>query len=50
MKSMAKDAEVQLELSNQKDKILEDAKKMSTTELMDKMKVDSNFAKIILNK
>lgn len=50
LKSMAQEAKVDLGIANQKDKILDDAKKMSTTELMEKMKVDSNFANIILNK
>jgi hypothetical protein len=50
LKNMAKNAEVDLNIGSQKDKILEEAKDMSATELMDKMKVDSNFAKIILDK
>lgn len=50
LKSMAKDAEVDLGLSTQKDKILDEAKKMTTDQLLEKMKIDSNFAKIVLNK
>ena len=50
LKNMAKNAEVDLNIGSQKDKILDEAKNMSATELMDKMKVDSNFAKIILDK
>lgn len=50
LKNMAKEAEVDLNINNQKDKILEQAKSMSATELMEKMKVDTTFAKIILNK
>lgn len=50
LKSMAADAKVDLGIATQKDKILEQAKTMTASELMDRMKVDSNFAKIILNK
>lgn len=50
LKTMAKEAEVDFGIANQKDKILEEAKQMTTQELMDRMKIDSNFAKIILNK
>lgn len=50
LKNMAKNAEVDLNIGSQKDKILDEAKDMSATELMEKMKVDSNFAKIILDK
>lgn len=32
-----------------RDKILQEAKNMTTTQLMDRMKVDSTFAKIVLN-
>lgn len=50
LQSMAADAKVSLNLSNQKDKILDEAKTMTASELMEKMKVDSNFANVILNK
>lgn len=50
LKNMAADAKVELSIENQKDKVLEEAKAMTSTELLDKMKVDTNFAKIILNK
>jgi hypothetical protein len=50
LKSMAKDAKVDLGLSEQKDKILDEAKQMSAEELMGKMKADTNFAKLILDK
>ncbi len=50
LKSMAKDAKVDLGISNQKDRILEEAKKMTTEELLEKMKIDSNFAKIITDR
>jgi uridylate kinase len=50
LKSMAAEAKVDIGLSAQKEKILEDAKKMTTSELMEKLKTDTSFAKIILNK
>ena len=50
LKNMATSAKVDLGIENQKDKILDEAKKMTATELMDRMKVDTTFAKIILNK
>jgi hypothetical protein len=50
LKNMASDAKVELNIQNQKEKILEEAKTMSSTELITKMASDSNFAKIILDK
>ena len=50
LKNMASDAKVELNIQNQKDKILEEAKSMSSAELITKMASDSNFAKIILDK
>ena len=50
IKNMASDAKLDLNIKDQKDKILEEAKSMSSTELMEKIKSDSNFAKIILDK
>jgi hypothetical protein len=50
LKSMASDAKVDLGINDQKSKILEEAKQMTATELMEKMKVDTTFAKVILNK
>ena len=49
IQSAAEEAKVDLGIYSQKDKILQETKNMSTTELMDRMKVDSTFAKIILN-
>jgi hypothetical protein len=49
IQSAAAEAKVDLGIQSQKDKILQEAKNMSTLELMDRMKVDSTFAKIILN-
>jgi len=49
LRSMAKDAEVDLGISNQKDRLLEEAKKMTTDQLLEKMKADTSFAKVILN-
>ena len=50
IKNMASDAKLDLNIKDQKDKILEEAKSMSSSELMEKIKSDSNFAKIILDK
>lgn len=50
LKSMAKDVQVDLGISNAKDKILEEAKQMTGQQVIERMGVDSNFAKIILNK
>ena len=50
IKNMASDAKLDLNIKDQKDKILEEAKSMSSSEFMEKIKSDSNFAKIILDK
>jgi hypothetical protein len=50
LKSMAKDAQVDLGIASQKEKILEEAKKMTVDQLMDRARSDSNFAKIVLNR
>jgi hypothetical protein len=50
LKSMAKDAEVDLGLSSAKDKILDEAKKMTSEEIINKAKLDSNFAKVVLGR
>jgi D-arabinose 5-phosphate isomerase GutQ len=50
LKNMAKEAQVDLGIQNQKEKILEQAKTMTATEIVEKMKVDSTFAKVILEK
>lgn len=50
LKSMAAEAQVDLNIKGQKEKILDEAKNMSAKELMDKMKVDSTFAKVVLEK
>lgn len=49
LKNMAKESQVDLNIKNEKQKILDEAKNMSAKELMDRMKVDSTFAKIILS-
>jgi hypothetical protein len=41
---------VDLNIASQKDKILQEAKDMSASQLMERMRLDSNFAKVILNK
>lgn len=50
VKNMAAEASVDLNISGQKEKLLEKAKKMSAEELMAEMKKDSSFAKVILDK
>lgn len=50
LKNMGEEAKVELQVMSQKDKILEEAKGMTSEQLLQRMKVDSNFAKIILNK
>lgn len=50
LKNMAKEAEVDLNIQSQKEKILEEVKNMSSQQLLEKMNTDSNFTKIILNK
>jgi len=50
LKNMAAEAQVDLNIKDKKQKILEQAKEMSAKELMEKMKVDSTFAKVVLEK
>ena len=50
LQSMAKEAKVDLGISGQKDKIIEEAKNMTASEVIEKMRIDSNFAKIITDK
>ena len=50
IKNQAKEAAVDLNISTQKDKILEKAKSMTTEQLMSEMKKDTTFAKVILDK
>ena len=48
LKSMAKENEVDLNIKEQKQKILDEAKDMSAKDLLEKMKTDSLFKKTIL--
>lgn len=50
LKNMAAEAQVDLNIKDQKQKLLDEAKNMTAAELMDRMKVDSTFAKVILDK
>lgn len=50
LKNMATEAKVDLGIANQKDRILDEAKKMTTDQLLQRMQVDSTFTKVILNK
>jgi len=49
LRSMAADAKVDLGIQSQKEKLLEEAKKLTSQELIERMKVDTTLAKIILN-
>lgn len=50
LRNMAAEAKVDLGIQNQKEKVLESAKTMSAEELINTIKSDSAFAKIILEK
>lgn len=50
LKNMAAEAQVDLNIKDQKEKILDEAKNMTAKELLEKMKVDTTFAKVILEK
>ena len=50
LKQMSKEAQVELGIASEKDKLLESAKTMTSEQLLEKMKVDSNFRKVILEK
>lgn len=49
LKSMAKEAQVDLGIASQKDKIMEQAKSMTAEQIMERMKSDTTFAKVILD-
>lgn len=48
LKNMAKENEVELGINEQKEKVIEEAKKMSSEELINKIKTDSTFKKILV--
>lgn len=50
LKSASSEAIKEIKVSDVKEKVLDDAKKMSPTELLNKIKTDSSFAKIVLEK
>lgn len=50
LKNMASDAKVDLNINEQKEKILNEAKNMSPKEVLERASTDSTFQKIILNK
>lgn len=49
IKNMAAEAKVELQSGYQKEKILEEAKNMTGNQIIEKMRVDSTFKKVILN-
>jgi hypothetical protein len=50
LQSMSQDVKIQVDTKNQKEKILKQAKDMTAEQLLDKIKIDTNFAKIVLDK
>ena len=50
LRNMAKSAEVNIDIKTQKEKVLDAAKKMTPTEIIEKMKDDTTFARLILDK
>ena len=48
LKAMSADAKTSLGVADQQNKLLDEAKKMSSKELIEKMKNDTSFAKILL--
>lgn len=46
---MAQDAKVELGINKSKNEILEKAKKLSTSELLERIKTDSTLKNILLN-
>ena len=50
LQNMSQEAKVNLGIQSEKDKILEEVKNMSSQQVLDRMKVDTTFAKIVLNK
>lgn len=47
LKQMASEAKVSLELNKTKEQIIEEAKKLSSDELLEKMRIDSNYRKLL---
>lgn len=50
LKSMAADAKVELGIQSQKEKMLEEVKSLSAQQLIEKMRVDTVLARVILDK
>ena len=48
LKNMAKENQVELGINEQKEKVIEEAKKMSSEELINRIKTDSTFKKILV--
>lgn len=49
LKNMAAEAQVELDIKDRKERLLEEAKTLTTEELLKRMNEDKNFADIILN-
>lgn len=50
LRQMAKEAEVDLGIMDSREKILQRAKEMTADELINQMRIDSTFSKVLLNK
>jgi hypothetical protein len=50
IKNLAQDAKVELNIATQKEKVLEEVKNLSSSELIDKLKSDSTLKSILLEK
>jgi len=50
LKNMSSAAKVEIDVRTTKEKVLDDVKKMSVDEVLNKMKIDSNFSKIVMSK
>lgn len=48
LKTMAKENEVDLNIQNAKQKVLDEAKTLSTEELLQRMRTDSTFSKVLM--
>lgn len=49
LKTMAKEAQVEIGLMSQKERIIDEAKRMTTDQLLDRIRTDSTFRELITN-
>jgi len=50
IKSMSQEVKLEMDVRTQRERMLDEAKKLTTEELLEKMSIDPEFANIILNK